>query len=280
MQKAINWLELWRELSEVQEEAWKASGARDREGTWRARAKHFDAEVKRRWVKPDSSRDFIAAQLRANPDWTALDIAGGTGAWAVLMAKNARKVTVVEPSAAMSEVMRANLAEAGVDNVELVQQKWPEAIVDKHDLTLCSHAMYGFADFTAFVQSIEAVTRHICVLIMPAPTPEDLLSIATTHIWGQPYDSPDFQVAYNALLQMGIFPNVLMEDSGLWDPWISPTFKEALAEAKRKLNLVNNDEYDGYLRDLLNKKLTAQDGRYLWPPSIRTALVYWNMSGK
>jgi SAM-dependent methyltransferase len=277
MQKGIDWLELWRELAEMQEEAWRAGGAKDREDVWLARAAKFDAEVKRRWASPDSSREFVTAQLRAHPDWTALDIGGGTGAWAVLMAQNARRVTVVEPSSAMIEIMRKNLAESAVLNVEIVQQKWPDAQVDKHDLTLCSHAMYGFPDFAMFVRSMEAVTRHTCVLIMRAPIPQDLLSMAAAHIWGHPYDSPDFQVAYNALLQMGIFPNVLMEDTGLWDPWSSPNMEEAFAEAKRKLDLPANSEHDAYLQDLLIHNLIYRDGRYEWPRGIRTALVYWDI---
>jgi SAM-dependent methyltransferase len=278
MQKSTNWLELWRELAEAQEGAWRAGGAKDREDVWLARAKNFDTEVKRRWATPDSSREFVAGLLRAHPDWTALDIGGGTGAWAVLMAQNARRVTVVEPSSAMLEVMRKNLADAEIKNVEIVQQKWPEAQVDKYDLTLCSHAMYGFPDFAAFVRSIESITRHICVLIMRAPVPEDLLSRAAMHIWGQPYDSPDYQVGFNALLQMGIFPNVLMEDTGLWDPWASPSMEEAFAEAKRKLNLPVESEHDEYLQDLLSRNLVNRDGRYVWPRGIRTALVYWNVN--
>jgi hypothetical protein len=134
--------------------------------------------------------------------------------------------------------------------VEILQNKWPEVQVDKHDLTLCAHAMYGFTDFAAFVRSIKAVTRRICVLILRAPIPEDLLSIAAMNIWGQPYDSPNFQVAYNALLQMGIFPNVIMENTGLWDPWISASLKEACAEAKRRLNLPEKSQYDDFLNDL------------------------------
>jgi 2-polyprenyl-3-methyl-5-hydroxy-6-metoxy-1,4-benzoquinol methylase len=274
MQKVPDWIELWRELAEIQEEVWKAGGAKPKEDVWIDRAKKFSDDVKRRWAEPDSSRNFIIDQLKANPDWTALDIGGGTGAWTALMAQHARSVTVVEPSPAMIEVMRKNLAEVGVHNVEIVQGKWPEAKVEKHDLTLCSHAMYGLTDFAGFVRSLEAATRKMCVLILRAPIPEDLQSIAAKHIWGQPYDSPDFQVAYNALLQMGIFANVIMEDSGLWPPWGNSSMDEAFAEMKRKLNLAIS-EHDDYLKDLLSKNLRFQDGRYLWPRGIRSALVYW-----
>jgi precorrin-6B methylase 2 len=278
MQTIPDWLELWRELAELQEEVWKAGGAKNREDVWIAKAQTFDNDVKRRWAKPDSSRNFIAAKLKAGRDWTALDIGGGTGAWAAFMAQHARKVTVVEPSPAMIEVMNKNLAVANVDNVEIVQGKWPETKVEKHDLTICSHAMYGFPDFAALVRSIEAATREICVLVMRAPIPEDLLSAAARYIWGQPYDSPDFQVAYNALLQMGIFANVLMEDSGLWDPWTSSNMEEAFADIKRKLNLLDTNDYDDYLHELLSRNLTLRNGRYLWPRGIRSALVYWKPS--
>jgi len=277
VQKAVQWLELWRELVEFQQAAWRDGGAGNTEDVWIARAKIFDSDVKRRWATPDSSREFIMVQLRENPGWTALDIGGGTGAWAVLMAQSASHVTVIEPSSAMIHIMRTNLAEAKIQNVEIVQQKWPEAQVRQHDLTLCSHAMYGFADFTAFVRSIEAITRRLCVLLLRSPIPGDLLSKAAMHIWGQPYDSPNFQVAYNALLQMGIFPNVIMENTGLWDPWTSASLDEAFAEAKRRLRLPHKSEHDDFLHDLLARNLVNQDGRFVWPRSVRTALVYWTV---
>jgi 2-polyprenyl-3-methyl-5-hydroxy-6-metoxy-1,4-benzoquinol methylase len=277
MQRIPDWLELWRELAEIQEEVWKAGGAKPREDVWIDRAKKFDKDVKRRWAKPDSSRNFITAQLQANPDWTALDIGGGTGAWTTLMAQHAHSVTVVEPSPAMIEVMKKNLAAIGANNVNIVQGKWPEAKVEKHDLTFCSHAMYGLSDFAGFVRSLEAATRKLCVLILRAPIPEDLQSMAAKHVWGQPFDSPDFQVAYNALLQMGIFANVIIEDSGLWDPWTSSSMEEAFTEMKRKLNLSNDTEHDEYLKKLLAEHLLFQDSRYVWPQGVRSALVYWRV---
>jgi SAM-dependent methyltransferase len=276
MQKAVDYLELWRELCARQEKAWLSKGSKDPDERWKERAQCFDVEVKRRWAEPNSSRDFVAAQLRANPDWTALDIGGGTGAWAILMAQSARRVTVVEPSPAMLEVMRRNLADANVRNVQVLERKWPDVQVERHDLVLCSHSMFGFADFAGFIRSIEAVARKICVLIMRSPSPNDLLCIATRHVWGQPYDSPNFQVGYNALLQIGIFPNVLMEDSGLWDPWTSQDLDEAIAEAKRRLGLLGDSRHDDYLHNLLKQKLTKRNDRLEWPRSIRSALLFWS----
>ena len=98
-------------------------------------------------------------------------------------------------------------------------------------------------------------------------------------MWGHPYDSPNFQVAYNVMLHMGLFPNVLMEDSGLWDARTNDSLEQALADVKRRLGLLNVEptERDAFLQDLLRRRLVFQDGHYVWPASVRSALVYWDV---
>jgi len=79
------------------------------------------------------------------------------------------------------------------------------------------------------------------------------------------------------MLQMGLCPNVLMEDTGLWDAWAHDSLEEALADVKRHLELPvdEHSEHDAFLRDLLHRQLIHQDGRYAWPPGVRSAMVYW-----
>lgn len=96
-------------------------------------------------------------------------------------------------------------------------------------------------------------------------------------VWGHPYDSPNFQVAYNVLLQMGIYPNVLMENGGLWTPWKNASIEEALAEVKHRLGLGPSGEHDEFMIDLLRRRLILEDGQYVWPRSVRSALIYWDV---
>jgi len=283
MQKATDWIALWGDLVDNQVRAGEQNRpdphrADAKQDAWRDRARKYDEGVKRRWAKPDSSRELVAGLLKAHPDWTALDIGGGTGAWAVLMAQHARAVTVVEPSEAMREVLQENVAEKGLANVTVVEGKWPEAQVPVHDLVFCAHALYGMRDFVALARSLEAVSRHLVVLVMRAPLPDALMAQIATRVWGQPYDSPCFQVAYNALLQMGIFPNVQMEDSGLWRPWTNATLEDAFAEVKRKLGLNGPSEHDAHIREQLERNLAYEDGQYVWPRGVRSALMYWDVT--
>ncbi len=270
-----DWIRLWSDLVKVRD--WNQQfnpheGVQDR---WHARAKEFDAHVRRRWTQADSSRTFITAMLGATPDATLLDIGAGTGKWAVMLAPHARQITAIEPSPAMIEVMQSNLVSEKITNVKIVQDTWPQAQVAMHDFVLCSHAMYGLTDFPLFIRSIEAVTRQTCFLLIRALTADGVMAQAAQQVWGHPYDSPNYQVALNALWQMGIYPNVVMEDSGLWSPWVNDSLDEAFLQLKHRLGLDPVSPHDDFLRDLLRRRLTVVDGKYVWPRATRTALVYW-----
>lgn len=275
MEKITDWSQLWEDLVEIRS-AGRSDGASPAPGDpWNDRAIAFKQGVRRRWERPDSSRDFILSRLDAGS--TVLDIGAGTGSWAVLLARRARQVTAVEPSPAMIAVLSASLEEEGIRNVSIVEGNWPEVYVEPHDFSLCSHAMYGVPDLEAFILRMIACTRRTCFLLLRAPSLDGIRAEAARHIWGQPLDSPNFTIAYNILIGMGIYANVLMEDTGLWKPRVSPSIEEAHRDLKRFLGLADSPEHDGYLLTLLRRRLHWRCGRYLWPPEVRSALVYWNV---
>jgi 2-polyprenyl-3-methyl-5-hydroxy-6-metoxy-1,4-benzoquinol methylase len=274
MEKITDWNALWRELVDIKSRSRKNRHGRDEDvDVWCKKAAEFKEGVKRRWSRPDSSRDFILSQM--NPEATVLDIGAGTGAWAALMAGRVKRVTAVEPSVAMIEVMRESLSSEGITNVDIVRGSWPDVSVAKHDFSLCSHAVYGYPDLPAFVRQMVASTRRICFLLLRAPTLDGVRSEAARRIWGQPLDSPNFTIAYNILLHMGIYANVLMENTGLWEPRTSPSLDDALRSMKHFLGLSSASEHDEYLMDLLRRRLNLQKGLYVWPREVRSALVYW-----
>jgi SAM-dependent methyltransferase len=272
-----DWLVLWRQLVEARVHDWAEDG--DRSDVWRTRARAYHETVQQRWAAPDSSRDFVAKDLERHPGTTVLDIGAGTGAWTVFLAQRAGGVTAVDPSPSMLEILRENVAGASLDNVTVVAGSWPEVEVPEHDVVLCSHALYGVADFAASVHKMEATARRRCYLLLRVPTPNSVMAEAARHVWGQPHDSPNFQVAYNALLQLDICANVLMEDTGLWRPRINTDFNEALGDVKRRLGLAHDTTHDAFLRDLLTRRLIKkEDGQVVWPRGTRSALVYWDVA--
>jgi SAM-dependent methyltransferase len=274
MEKITDWNLLWRELVEIKSHSRKIKwGGEPPEDLWAERALHFKEGVKRRWARPDSSREFILSRL--DPNGTVLDIGAGTGSWSMLLSPRVKHVTAVEPSASMIGVMQESLAAEKISNVSIVQGEWPDVSVEPHDYSLCSHAMYASTDLRAFVQQMVARTTRMCFLLLRASSIDGVRAEAAFHFWGQPLDSPNFIIAYNVLLQAGIYANVLMENTGLWKPRTSSSLEEALVDMRRFLALDETGEHNEYLMELLRRRLTWKEGKYVWPPEVRSALVYW-----
>lgn len=276
MEKATDWDALWRELVEIKDRTrGSGSGRGRREDIWADRATEFKRGVQQKWVRPDSSRDFVLSHM--DPDCSVLDIGAGTGAWSILLSRRAGHVTAVEPSPSMIRVLRESLEEERVRNVSIAQGAWPDVGVGPHDFSLCSHAMYACPDLAAFLLKMTACTRRMCFLLLRAVSPDGVRAEAARLVWGQPMDSPNFTIAYNILLRLGIFANVLMEDTGYWKPRTSSSLEEALGSMHRFLGLGESREHDAVLMDLLRRRLVPENGGYVWPVEVRSALVYWRV---
>ena len=275
----LDWVELWRTLSWVgntRREKKLEKGEKDR---WHTHAEWFNLRVYERWEQRDSSRQFVLQTLQDFPQTTVLDVGAGSGTWTVLMAPHAKSVTALDLSPAMLDFCKKEVQSAGFGNVDIVEGIWPEiaAQVSQHDITLCSHAMYGCMDPVAFIKAMIEKTRKRIILLLRAPSQNGLMAQAAGMVWGHHYDSPNFQIAYQILLGMGIFPNVIMENEHLWKQWRNTSLAEALAEIKSRLGLYEDQQYDHRLTHLLQENLVQKREEWIWPADIRTALVWWDV---
>ncbi len=277
MQTITDWAALWKEIVTARNAVHERHSAECGGDIWRERARDFDERVKERWKRIDNTRRLILLQVTA--DSTFLDIGAGTGSWEVFLSPYVQKITALEPSPSMGAMLRKNLDEEAIQNVEIVQGLWPQTDLPAHDFVFCSHAMYGVADLVPFLQKMQATARRACFVLIRATYPGSMLSEAAQVVWGQPYDLPNFTIAYNVLLQMGITPNVQMEDEDRWLPTTSQSIEEALGEVKRKLGLMREDtRYDTALVGLLERRLIRREDGLEWPGKIRSALIYWYAS--
>lgn len=234
------------------------------------------------WLKNDGktqipSRDFLAKTLQENRGSTILDIGAGTGAWSEFLAPYAKQVTALEPSEAMRGILNEKIEFKKIDNIKIEEGNWPGINIEPHDYLLASHSMYGETDFEAFIKKMILSTQKTCFLVLKVLFADTIMAKASQRILGQPFDSPCFQIAYNALLQMDIYPNVLMETDNLQDPWFNNSIDEAMDEIKNRMDINNTHEHDHYLTSLLQTELVERDGKFFWPVGNRSALVYWDV---
>ncbi len=261
-----DYLQLWRDLT-LRSRGQFGTGFDRRE-----RAQEYDAASKRRNVgRPDALFEFVKRDLR--PEDTVIDIGAGTGRWTVPLAEVTHQVTAVEPAAAMAEVLGKNAAAAGVSGkIAVVPATWEAAEVEVHDVVTCFHAAYMSADLAAFVRKMEAHARRTCYLGLRHFPADGIIQELSTRIYGTRHDSPNFIVGYNALYQMGIYANVLLEE--FQRVWTDQSLEAAFARAKRHLFLEDATR-DELVRSTLERRLVFRDGVYEWPDSMTTALVWW-----
>lgn len=275
MEKLTDWKKLWAELTRIQNNAFNRKEKDTEDDFWEKKAVQFDKMVEKRWEKPDTSREFLLDKIKNHPGATLVDVGAGTGKWAVLAAQHAERVTALEPSRAMQSVLEKKMAAQKINNIDIVTGSWPDYDIAPHDFVLASHSMYGVPDFERFVTKMNETARKGCFLLMRAPFAGSAMAIAAEKILGQPYDSPNFQIAYNILLGMDIYPDVVMEAGDMWPGWTNESFEKALEETKNRLGVGQTDEYDAFLKRLLAEHLEEKENGVQWPSGNRSALLYW-----
>jgi 2-polyprenyl-3-methyl-5-hydroxy-6-metoxy-1,4-benzoquinol methylase len=275
LEKITDWTKLWADLVLIHEKRHQQKYQSD---TWYGRADHFRERVRKRWsAGSDSSRQFVIQTLKEFPGASVLDIGAGTGDWALLMADQGARVTALDPSASMLEILTERVNESGFRTINVVNESWPKADLESFDICFCSHAMYGAPDLPGFINAMQKTAIKRCIMLIRAPDPNAVMAQAARLVYGHPYDSPNFQIAYNILLSMGIFPNVIMEDRGWWKPWVCENKEAALLEIKQRLALTEDTQFDADLVTLLSANLKQTDKGVEWPKGVRTALMFWDV---
>ena len=258
----IDWLELWQELV--------STVSRSKTSEWPNSYKiHFRKKTRER---RDPLFDFILKDT--DTLGTILDIGAGNGRWTIPIARVARNVTAVEPSDYMVNMLRENIAVAGLNNIQILQAIWEESVVVPHDVVVSAHAIYSTPDFAACVLKMDKYARKRCYLAVRLPPYNGIIGELSLQIYGHRHDSPNAIIAYNALYSMGIYANLLVEDDIYH--WVDSSFEEAFARAKRHLRLESTSSHDKLIYNALDHRLTYSNNSYVWPDGMRSALLWWN----
>ena len=150
---------------------------------------------------------------------TVLDVGGGAGKYALPLALQTSHITVVEPSSAMAEGLRASAGEAGVKNLSVVQDPWEEAKVEPADKVLCAHVVYGIANIEPFIRKLESHARERVLILAHTASPLAQISPFWKLVHGEERtELPMLPELLPALWEMDIYPDVEMFQKTRPDP--------------------------------------------------------------
>jgi SAM-dependent methyltransferase len=272
----IDYVARWQQIVErrrVQmESAYEASRLRNVD-YWGRRAKQYRASLH---ARHDEDPFFVRLRDDVTAESTVLDVGAGTGRHTLALAPLVRRVTAVDPSEAMLGLLKEDLAEQGIANVDAVQSEWMSAAVEPADFVICSHVVYPIADIAAFVRRLHVFAKErVYVYLRVDPLPTDLG--LWREFYGVPLQAqPVFEDLYPVLLQLGIVADAQIVEHRF--SWTFETFDEAVAQVRNGLCLSEDDESAvAKLQGLLRERLIEwPDGR-LGPEieSARSAIVSW-----
>ena len=130
--------------------------------------------------------------LRAvQPGETWLDIGAGAGRYALplarALARSGGSVTAVDPSRGMLDALRETAAEHAIDNVRVVEGRWPDVAPEAGaaDVALIAHVSYDIAEIGPFLAAMEAAARRLCVAVLMERQPSSIADVCWPSVWGE-----------------------------------------------------------------------------------------------
>lgn len=219
------------------------------------------------------------AGFHLDPAWTAIDIGSGPGIMTVPMAKRCAKVTAVEPSPHMIQLLRERAAAEGLSNIDIVQARWEEADgLEPHDVVVASYCLL-MPDIKAALLKMNKLARERVYIYWFAGTTYWERSRIDLYpsIHGRPhYPGPKVDVLFNVLYQLGIYPDIeVLDQSGAKEKAMG--MEEALSDL-RDLLMLPDRSHDRLLREYIETKYEPNGETFIRPDCTIRARLSWKPS--
>ena len=195
----IDWNRLWQ--LERQKKSRKSKTAAD----WDRKAPTF-AKLNERSAYNEKFIELLSPE----PSWTILDVGSGPGTLAIPLAKQVRRVTALDFSAGMLDVLEQRARELGIANITTRRLSWSDDWgrhgVDRHDVAIASRSL-SVPDLRACLEKLSNFARREVVVtdrVGPGPLDPDAFQAVGRGL----ETGPDYIITVNILYQMGFLAAV------------------------------------------------------------------------
>lgn len=269
--KEANWEKLWKAKYKERERMMRRDVGIE---YWDKRAEDFsdsrktnDYEYGRKVMKA------LDEVIDSNSE--VLDVGAGPGTFIIPFARKVRKITAVEPSKGMVEMIKRNAAEEGIENFEIINKTWQEVdskIARKYDLVICSLILWVFKDVWEQLKRMEQASKAYCCVVEGVGDWNSRERKLWHKVMGE-IEKPNYStypLIYNILYSKGRFPNVKII-SYISERSVENKIRHRKLFFQRYIEVTPNIER--IIRDHVLEY--SKDGKYR--EEGRAAVVWWNV---
>ncbi len=206
-----------------------------------------------------------------NESASVIDIACGTGTYAVRFARLCRSILCVDISSRMLEKLQAKCSDLGIKNIETVQSDWHAFTPEKYDLVFCSMSPL-LKDMDTVDSFIDCSRRYVALVTWAGIRENEALNELGSKILGRRpgKHASDMNVLFNYLYSKGFAPE-LHFFRGCWEKRrsVSKQIKNLIwrLEMYRPLDEPEKKMVEEYVKE------RAKDGMMTVTSRVRTVLM-------
>ncbi len=115
---------------------------------------------------PGKLLPFILGEIKDSS--TVLDIGSGTGFFSIPLAQSGHRITAVEPSTEMINIMKKNINPEILSRISIYPTVWEEWRGDYHDAAIAIHSLYPMTDIKKAVALINKSAEKKIIIVRDA----------------------------------------------------------------------------------------------------------------
>ncbi|MDO5848739.1 MAG: class I SAM-dependent methyltransferase [Methanobrevibacter sp.] len=207
--------------------------------------------------RKDDYQNSLFSKLPLTEDDTVLDVGCGEGSITLPIAKKVKRVTSVDSSRKMLELLNERVEDEGVDNVDTILKPIEDIRYDEigdHDIVIASRSMNGIVPIEETISELNKIANKYVFITVFGPNDRKMIKDFEASIGKDSNHFPDYNYLFNILFNMGIYANVERLDIKEYPKYDS--IEEAMNNGKFRLDLLDDSEKDElktYLEKVLKK---------------------------
>lgn len=232
------------------------------------------------WMEKDDYPEKLLNRIELDSNDSVLDIGCGNGVITIPLAQKAIKVTAMDISSKMLEILMKNAKDSGLNNINTFNQRIEDVTeedVDKHDVVVASRSLNGVSDIGKELEKINNIAKKSVYLTLWGADNRRFEREMAQLLGRESHRHPDYIYVYNILHDLGIYANVEMLESNTRNYYSN--VEEALDRLRWRIGDLNKDE-ESILREYLEENMikttdgtiTYSNGKADW------VLIWWKKS--